>query len=363
MIAAKYYSTVFLYLTVILTVIVAKRYYPKTYIDIRENHENGFALILCILLTWWIGQRPLSPFFGDSYFYAHTYSMIKSGLFVEANDKIWTFITNTCAQFFDVHGYFTVVAIGYFGFTYLASKIATPNNVLVTVLFLLGTFSFYSYGVNGIRNGLACSIALSAIVLYVNNKKSLPLVIGLSIIAIGIHKSTLIPIASLFASTYFVKSFKQAYTFWIISILISLVAGNSIANFFANIGLDDSRTSYLTTQDEGMFSHSGFRWDFLIYSMMPIVLGYYIIIKRGIEDRSYEILLSTYTIANAFWVMVIRANYSNRFAYLSWFMYALVLAYPLLKLDIWGDEQGKYLSRIMLAQIGFTWFMKTFYWS
>ena len=93
---------------------------------------------------------------------------------------------------------------------------------------------------------------------------------------------------------------------------------------------------------------------------MPIVLGYYVVIKRGIQDRTYTILLNTYTLANAFWVMVIRANYSNRFAYLSWFMYPIVLAYPLLRLDVWGDMQGKRLKQIMLAHIGFTWFMATF---
>lgn len=32
-----------------------------------------------------------------------------------------------------------------------------------------------------------------------------------------------------------------------------------------------------------------------------------------------------------FWVLVIRANFSDRFAYLSWFMYALVMMYPLLE--------------------------------
>lgn len=132
-----------------------------------------------------------------------------------------------------------------------------------------------------------------------------------------------------------------------------------MTTMFAGLGFDD-RLSYLTDYDIGMFSHTGFRWDFLLYSMMPIVLGYYVVIKRGIQDRTYTILLNTYTLANAFWVMVIRANYSNRFAYLSWFMYPIVLAYPLLRLDVWGDMQGKRLKQIMLAHIGFTWFMATF---
>ena len=128
------------------------------------------------------------------------------------------------------------------------------------------------------------------------------------------------------------------------------------------MGFDD-RLTYLTNeQEEGVFSHSGFRWDFLIYSMMPILLGYYIVIRHGIRNKTYEMLLNTYTLSNAFWIMVIRANYSNRFAYLSWFMYPIVLAYPLLKVDVWGEIQGVRLKEIMFAQIAFIWFMQTIYW-
>lgn len=185
----------------------------------------------------------------------------------------------------------------------------------------------------------------------------------LAFVAINIHRTTILPIGMMVASLWCVKPFKTAYTFWILSILISLVAGGTVTAFFSTLGFDD-RLSYLSNEvDEGMFSHTGFRWDFLLYSMMPIVLGYYVVIKRGIQDKTYLMLLNTYTLSNAFWVMVIRANYSNRFAYLSWFMYPIVLAYPLLKLDIWGKEQGKRLNQIMLAHIGFTWFMSIFYWS
>ena len=54
--------------------------------------------------------------------------------------------------------------------------------------------------------------------------------------------------------------------------------------------------------------------------------------------------------------MLIRSSFSNRFAYLSWFMYPLVLAYPLLTLPIW-KEQGKKTGLILMAHMGFTYFM------
>jgi hypothetical protein len=61
-------------------------------------------------------------------------------------------------------------------------------------------------------------------------------------------------------------------------------------------------------------------------------------------------------IANTFWILVIRANFSNRFAYLSWFLMAIVIAYPLLKVKFW-DDHYKNVGRIFLAYYLFTYFM------
>lgn len=364
MISALLYSRVFLYVVIVITLVVAHKLSNKNYDMIRRG-ENNFlpALVITLILAIWIGQRPMSSVFGDSVYYRHTFNLLRADLISKesATDWMWLLFTAFCSKIMSVSEYFTVVSLGYFGFTLLACRLLIKNNVLAALLFMIGSFSFYSYGVNGIRNGLACSLVLVIIALMTSGKKNLILSLFLSFVAINIHKSTVLPLASLFASVYFVKTFKWAYSFWVLSIIISLLAGNAIGPFFAGLGLDD-RLSYLTSQTADKFSHTGFRFDFLIYSMMPIVLGYYVVIKRGISDKTYLILLNTYTLANAFWVMVIRANFSNRFAYLSWFMFPIVLAYPLLKLDIWGDLQGKRASQIMLAQVGFTWFMETIFY-
>lgn len=339
----------------------------KSYKLIRQGSNNTlFALILSLILAFWIGQRPVSGFyFGDTSNYAYTFDLMKHGIFVPSENTgewVWNSIMFACAQVMDIHSYFTLIDFGYFGFTFWACRRFTPNNVLVSLLFTFGALSFFSYGTNGIRNGLACAMTLTAFSYLTGNKRDKIIACLIAFFAVNIHRTTILPLGIAAASMFVVKNFKQAYTFWILSIVISLVAGGAVTSFFAGLGFDD-RLSYLTAEHaEGLFSKSGFRWDFLIYSMMPIVLGYYVVIKRGIQDRTYSILLNTYTLANAFWVMVIRANYSNRFAYLSWFMYPIVLAYPLLCIDIWGNEQGKRLQQIMLAHVGFTWFMQTIYW-
>lgn len=364
MIRAELYYTIFIYTIIILTLVVANSLSHQPFQTIKRGQNNAIAaLLLMLILAVWIGMRPDSPVFGDSVYYKHDFYLFSKGHFIESHngmDWLWTLFTAFCSQTMSAKIYFTIVDLIYFSFTYLACRKAIDNNVFAAVIFLMGSFSFYSYSVNGLRNGMACCILLYAIALCASSRKNVVFGIALSFISANIHKSTLIPIAALFASLYFIRSFKQAYTFWFLSIIVSLVAGGAISSFFAGLGFDD-RLSYLNTMDDGKFSKTGFRWDFLIYSMMPIILGYYIVMKRGIRNRTYEVLLNTYTLANAFWIMVIRANYSNRFAYLSWFMYALVLAYPLFRMDIWGNRQGKVASQIMLAHVGFTWFMSFIY--
>lgn len=364
MIPAHLYHTVFLYSVILLT-FYSWRYVVRSYVGIIRGTNNFIpALLICLVFAFWLGGRSLSgAIFGDTINYAHTYVLMQMGIMMPDGEGewIWYNLMYRCSQIMDVNSFLTLVDIGYFGFTLWACRRLTPNNVLVSLMFCLGALSFYSYGTNGIRNGLACSMLLLYFSYICGNSKNILAAIMVAFVAFNIHHTTALPILMSLISMFCIRTFKWAYTFWFLSVLVSLVAGEVITAFFASLGFDD-RLSYLSTIDESKFSRIGFRWDFLIYSMMPIVLGYYVVIKRGIRNYTYELLLNTYTLANAFWVMVIRANYSNRFAYLSWFMYPIVLAYPLLKVDIWGDLQGKRLKQIMLAHIGFTWFMSTFYW-
>ena len=365
MIPASYYNPIFLYLVLILTMFACFRENRRTFEDIRRTRDSIIpALFLCIMLALFIGGRPISgTYFGDTSNYALAFDRMSSGISIPSNggEWIWNQFMYYCSQIMDVTVFLTIIDLGYFGFTLWACKRLTPHNTWIMLLFNLAAFSFFTYGTNGIRNGLACTLTLVALSFMVKNKKGIIIACVIAFLSINIHRTTALPLLMGFVSLYFIRSFKVAYVFWVSSILISLVAGGAVTSFFASLGFDD-RTSYLMSEASAdSFSHTGFRWDFLLYSMMPIVLGYYIIIRRGLRNRTYEFLLNTYVLSNAFWVMVIRANYSNRFAYLSWFMYPIVLAYPLLKMDIWGDQQGKRLSQIMLAHAGFTWFMSTIY--
>lgn len=360
---ARLYSAIFLYSVILMTLVMSSSVRNKNALQIKAGSRNFLpALLITIIAAFFIGQRPPTYAFADTGNYAYVFRMYAEKMFNIAGDEgewLWAKFTYYCSQTVDISTYFTFVSIGYFGFLLLACRRLMPNNVLAAVLFNFGAFSFFSYSFNGIRNGLACSIILFVLALASGDKKDKILALILGILATAIHKSVMLPFVMMIASMYFVKSFKWAYFFWIGSIAISLVAGGFVENLFTGLGFDDRLDSYISNVEEYATRgfKTGFRWDFLLYSMMPIILGYYVVIKRGIKDKTYLMLLNTYTLSNAFWVMLIRASYSNRFAYLSWFMYPMVLAYPLLKLDIWGEDQGKRMSQIMLAHVGFTWIM------
>lgn len=165
----------------------------------------------------------------------------------------------------------------------------------------------------------------------------------------------IIPILAFLIASFFPNP-KYFIFFWLLSIPISLVFGSSLQSLFATM-FEDDRSSYLTQEaSNSVFSSTGFRWDFLIYSASAIFAGWYYIFKRGYSDKTYNIIYCTYLFANAFWIMIIKANFSNRFAYLSWFLMAIVIIYPLLKKYIM-DNQYKKIGLIALAYYAFTFFM------
>lgn len=330
----------------------------NTIINTPLADKNGVILIFCIIVLF-IGLRPVHWFFVDTLNYAASY---EAGQLDDHNDPgIW-WIAKVCHIFnMPVNVWFLIIAFIYFFTNLLSAKHLSRNNWEYIYLTFLVAFSTYAYATNGIRNGMGLGMLMLGITYYLGDK-NLRAAIPLFLFAIFTHKSTILPLACFFVAYYFVD-LKRAIFFWGLAVIISALAGNIAVDFFTALGFDDRVDKYLNAEEvEGVFSHLGFRWDFLLYSVMPIWLGYYIVKVRGIHDKIYDTLLGTYVLSNAFWVMVIRAQYSDRFAYLSWFLYPFVIAYPLFKMNIWGNKQGLYAKSILIAHLAFTLFMHFIYY-
>lgn len=354
------YFPTYIYSLLLLTLFYVVKIYNKDEDLIDENTNNPLILIYVGLFVYFVGLRPISGYyFGDTSNYALTYNYFVNGVKIfnpESEEWVFEWLQYQCSKAMDVHGFFLLIEILYVVPVLWACRKFVPNHYLLLFIICMGAFSFFTYGTNGIRNGMACSLIIAAMACV--NQNLLYKIIGalLAFLAFNIHRSTALPIVCILGS-FFVKDTRYIMGFWIASIFISLVAGGAVESFFTGLGFDDRMEGYSSQNiDASMFSSTGFRWDFLLYSSMPILLGYYVVFVRQIWDRNYLLLLNTYILCNSFWVMMIRASYSNRFAYLSWFMYALVLAYPCLKLPVWED-QGRKAALIFMAHFAFTFYM------
>ena len=335
---------------------------------IKEN-TSTFGLIVILLATYCllIGNRPISgALFGDTYNYAYAYGMVKlENIKIGFSEKEWlfNFISALCARYVDVSVFFTLVMFGYMFFALGGIKKWFKNDTYGALLFYIGAFSFFSYATNGIRNGLGCAIVIFAMsFVATDQRKNYFAFTILSIAAYFIHKSTALPILCCIVAL-FIKNPRPLIFFWFLSIILSIVARGPIESFFTELGFDDRLTGYVQGSEiyADMGYKSGFRPDFLLYSFMPIWLGIVVTAKAGISNRTYCVLLSTYIMANSFWVMMMNAAYSNRFAYLSWFLYPIVIAYPCLRMNVWGKKQGYVAGTILLAHTAFTLFMQFIY--
>ena len=333
----------------------------------ENNGSQGVAVLLMLLVSFFVGLRQLTRDFGDTRLYAGGYNYIK-GIedFVPFDFKtewFWHDLEVFCRVVLglNAHEFFVLVALVFFGGMLICCIILTRENLWLSMLFFYTALQTFTFSVNGIRNGMACSIVLIAVAMIASKKKVTIGAIILMFLGLGIHRSTMLPSAAVIASLFYVKDKpKLAFRFWILSIVISLVAGPAVERFFAALGFDDRMSSYHNAQfDEDVaevFSSTGFRWDFLLYSTFPVLMIWYVIHRRRFNDPTYNILASTYILCNAFWIMVIRAAFSNRFAYLSWFLYPIVMCYPLLRMNMWEDQDRR-TSIIFFAYTGFTFFM------
>lgn len=329
---------------------------------------QGAALFLSVILTLFIGLRPVSGrFFGDMGGYALTYGRLTEYWPISIHTEwLWTNLMVFCKKMgMNVVEFFLVVSAGYFMGMFMCAVMLVRKNLWIAVLFFFISFSAYSYATNGCRNGMACSLELIAIALLTQGGYKRYIAIFMMFCVMGIHRSTMLPSVAAVGSSFFLKDTKWPLRFWVASIFISLAVGPLVEAFFASLGFDDRMSAYSSGgQNEATmatFSQTGFRFDFLFYSVWPVVMVWYVTHYRKFKDQTFNILANTYLLSNAFWIMVIRSAFSNRFAYLSWFIYPLVIMYPLLRMNIWKDQDRK-TAIIFFLYSGFSFFMFFIYY-
>lgn len=369
MIEAKYYYSIYLFIVTVFTIVAANGYVKRG--ETPTPRFSGInidvtTLSLSIFFALFIGLRPLSGYyFGDTGNYTILYYNIEGLPYVYdplTANKIWDNLFYWWAsKQLEISNFFVVVAFIYFGCTYLACRKFFNKDQYIAFLVFLGAFSTFSYATNGIKAGAAAAIFLLGLSYYKKWFIGIPLIL----ISWGFHHSMTLPVAA-FTVAYTYRNSKFYYYVWIICLLLSAVHITYFQSLFATMAEDQgdiSGAGYLSssTSDE-WGGKSGFRIDFVLYSAMPILIGYYAMFKkRLILSNTYKMILNIYMLTNSVWMLCMYAQYTNRIAYLSWFMFPIVLVYPFLKED-WGPTRYKTLSKVVLANLTFTLFMHLIYY-
>ncbi len=317
------------------------------------------SIIIVFITTIYIGTRPIRCY-GDTHLYTTIFNLVQNNVWTElpsaSTEPFWTFIEYTCINITDASGWLLVIAIFYVICMSIAAYRWFPRHFLIAIIFLFTAFSFWGYATNGIRNGMATSIAMIGLSFFSRTKKEQIIGYALLILASMTHKACLLTIVASTAAL-FLRNTKINITFWLSCIVLGLLFQEQFKALFSGL-IDDGRmANYLNTEvDKEMFAQTGFRWDFILYSALPILVGWITISKPKIVDKSYAFILHTYIFSNAFWVLINTAAYSNRFAYLSWFLYPIVLIYPFCKFKIM-QNQSQILGVLLIGLTAFTYFM------
>ena len=269
----------------------------------------------------------------------------------EFRDPGWIAYNKICVYLFgeNIDYFYLLTAAIYVGtFFWIGFLLFSKDTMGYFVVMTVGCLGFMNYGTNVIRAGTALSIVLIAVSL----KSRLIFKLLFLVIAFSFQKSVIIPVVAYLGARY-LKPVWGALALWVICLLLS-IANLDIGPLFESFGFVDERVVKYANTINSLGGHyeKSFRWDFLIYSFAPILIAQYFIVNKKILDKFYLQLVKTYILANAVWLLAIRMAYTDRLAYLSWFLIPLVTLYPVLKYPNKFMHPQRIVVSLMLIFLG-----------
>lgn len=358
-IPAAYYQYVYLFVVTLTTLYVMSLYniWGKQYST--KVPSQFVAILVLIFAIIFIGTRPISSAFDDMVGYNRKYEMFFGGHFWfnwEANNLIWdNFFVWMASNKIPFSVWLLIVATAYFGLIFWACQKFFGKDVLLAFAMYLGAFSTFTYGTNGMKAGVAASLFLVAIAYRDKLWVSIPV----ALLTYGFHHSMIMVIAA-YLVVLFYKNPKYYFWGWLACVVIAALHITYFQVFFSGF-TDEHGAEYLLATEETSEAHIGFRPDFILYSAVPVYVGYQMLSKYNYQSTTYSFLLRLYIMTNAIWMLCMYASFNNRIAYLSWFMYPFVLLNPFISRDK-NQLQGKYLRRIVYGHLCFTLFMAIVYY-
>ena len=359
MLPAELYHDVFLIFVLLLAIFNLPSYVISNDESVFTDNSMKSVLLLTIIILF-IGLRPLSIVFADMAQYKDMLDYY-GGTYFRFNYEAENFIYDNLMIYLACNGfpyplYYLMIATLYFTCYYICLKKIFKHDSYIMFILFLSAFMTFTSSVNGIKAGAATAIFMVAVANFENWKKWLPLLL----ISYGFHHAMQLPIVAFICNKLYYKT-NVYFAFWIFCLLCAAAHITVFQTIFANY-TDEKGASYLSGTGQEWGGKSGFRVDFVLYSAMPVIMGYYAIIKEKIADFFYERILSIYMLSNGVWMLCMYMNYNNRLAALSWGMYVVVLFYPIFRCA-WPGNRNETFKKIAWAHIGFTMAMHFVYYA
>ena len=317
------------------------------YADNRFN--NIMSLILIIIVVLFFGLRdPMGDwrYLGDTSNYTNLFNHFDPS--VHKYEPGFNILMKFGIDYLNIRMFYILCACLYIIPVYIVFRKWFHSYAFYALALHISMLSFWGYGINGIRNGLAASIFIFSFLFY--EKK--PVMYLIMLLSVTFHNSMILPLSA-FTISLFCRGTKVYTVLWFAAVAFSLFSGRLIESLsFQHLtSFVERMSNFFVNELDGEAVQRGFRADFLIYSFIPILLGLYYVYKLKFNDRLYIILLNTYIISNAVWVVFIRATFTNRIAYLSWFIMSIVMIYPLLKKQLVKYQPHKIVLLILTTLV------------
>lgn len=343
-----YYVTMALFIATLSLLLLGHRKAVVAHPHIQNPLVRAWGWLCVAFIVLLLGLRPISFAFGDMGNYNKKFLEYAAGAPLGQGDFLFEVVMLVFARFLTAPLFFLFCLLLYVIPPVLAFRkwlgVYWPLAFFLTLAF----YDYYGYGVNGIRNGVATSLFLFA--LSLSGWRAWLLVAC----SVGMHGSMMLPAAA-YLLTWKFRRPGFYFAGWLLCLLVTSVYGG-LGDLIMSSGFGDARLEKYANVDAyfvEQLSKVGFRFDFLVYSLPPIVLGYYVVMVRKLRDPVYLRMLEMYLVSNAFWLLMIRTPISNRVAYLSWFLMGILLAFPLVRYRLFRGQHVMYVA-ILLAMFSYT---------
>lgn len=359
MIPDQYYRiTFFISITIIVILGVVPSFRYKKLSSFPDmNLVIGTILLLVIPILFMGLRNPYGSwkYFGDTSNYTRTFLKLQNDPLWKPNKDLGFYVyMKLISNFFSIQSFLFISILIYILPVYFAFLKWFKKYAYFALITFVSSMSFWAYGANGIRNGLATSIFILALAFFERKW----LMIFLIMISISFHASMLLPTIALII-VHFYKNTNLLLKIWAISIPISFLIGRKLESSLklvltSSVGVFDHRANYGGPPVYFYLEPSKFRLDFIFYSGLVIFLGYYFIYKLNFKDKFYLKIFNLYLIANTIWLYFIYFPFTNRIAYLSWFLIPILAIYPIIystKLK----NQSYFMAISVLSSLFFAW--------